>query len=159
MRCRCSLLVAKGRVISVRFESDAIQKRYLAPAIDPQRVVPPTGPESPQLEVHWKLTPPHDEFRIDYADPNVDFHCGGIKTTTTTTSAQRTSSIRRLRWKLPRTKEPRSKQRLPRNSSGSAVTTSSPTSFPTTRQKCSTGIVDSTALCREILQRPAAKTA
>lgn len=37
---------------------------------------PPTGPEPPRLEVHWKLTPPHDEFRIDYADPNTGFHCG-----------------------------------------------------------------------------------
>ena len=40
------------------------------------KVVPPTSPESPQLEVHWKLTPPHDEFRIDYADSNIEFHCG-----------------------------------------------------------------------------------
>jgi hypothetical protein len=70
------VLERQAEVVSVRFEPDAIQKRYLAAAVDPQRVVPPTGPESPQLEVHWKLTPPHDEFRIDYADPNVGFHCG-----------------------------------------------------------------------------------
>ena len=70
------VLERQAAVISVRFEPDAIQKRYLAAEIDPRRVVPPTGAESPQLEVHWKLTPPHDEFRIDYADPNVGFHCG-----------------------------------------------------------------------------------
>jgi len=70
------VLERQAEVTAVRFEPDAIQKRYLAAAIDPQRVVPPTGPESPQLEVHWKLTPPHDEFRIDYADPNSGFHCG-----------------------------------------------------------------------------------
>ncbi|MDB2224441.1 hypothetical protein PM023_07125 [Halorubrum ezzemoulense] len=70
------VLERQAEVTSARFEPDAIQKRYLAAAIDSQRVVPPTGSESPQLEVHWKLTPPHDEFRIDYADPNAEFHCG-----------------------------------------------------------------------------------
>jgi hypothetical protein len=70
------VLERQAEVISVWFEPDAIQKRYLAAEVDPQRVVPPTGPESPQLEIHWNLTPPHDEFRIDYADPNVGFHCG-----------------------------------------------------------------------------------
>lgn len=28
------------------------QKRYLVAGVDPRRVVPPTGPDSPQLEVH-----------------------------------------------------------------------------------------------------------
>lgn len=70
------VLERQAEIISVRFEPDAIQKRYLAAEIDPQRITPPTGPESPRLEVHWKLVPPHDEFRIDYADPNVGFHCG-----------------------------------------------------------------------------------
>ena len=70
------VLDRQAEVVAVRFEPDAIQKRYLAAAIDPRRVVPPTGPESPRLEVRWQLTPPYDEFRIDYADPNVDFHCG-----------------------------------------------------------------------------------
>ena len=71
-----NILSRQAEVVSVWFEPDTIQKRYLAAEIDPQRVVPPTGPEAPQLEVHWKLTPPHDEFRIDYADPNMEFHCG-----------------------------------------------------------------------------------
>jgi hypothetical protein len=70
------VLERQAEVTAVRFEPDAIQKRYLVAEIDPYRVVPPTGPESPQLEVHWKQAPPHDEFRIDYADPNTGFHCG-----------------------------------------------------------------------------------
>jgi hypothetical protein len=70
------VLERQAEVVSVWFEPDSIQKRYLSAEVDPQRVTPPTGPESPQLEVHWKLTPPNDEFRIDYADPNVGFHCG-----------------------------------------------------------------------------------
>jgi hypothetical protein len=70
------VLERQAEIVSVWFEPDSIQKRYLAARIDPQRVTPSTGPESPQVEVHWKLTSPHDEFRIDYADPNVGFHCG-----------------------------------------------------------------------------------
>jgi hypothetical protein len=70
------VLERQAEVTAVRFEPDAIQKRYLVAEIDPHRVVPPTGPESPRLEVHWKQTPPHDEFRVDYADPNTGFHCG-----------------------------------------------------------------------------------
>lgn len=70
------ILQRQAEIVSVWFEPDAIQKRYVAAEINPHRVMPPTGPESPQLEVHWKLTPPHDEFRIDYADPNTGFHCG-----------------------------------------------------------------------------------
>lgn len=70
------VLKRQAEVVSVWFEPDSIQKRYLTAEIDSQRVTPPTGPESPQLEVHWKLTPPHDELRIDYADPNVGCHCG-----------------------------------------------------------------------------------
>jgi len=60
----------------VQFEPDAIQKRYLRAEIDPGRVTPMTGPESPTLEVRWETTPPAERFRIDYHDPNVDFHCG-----------------------------------------------------------------------------------
>lgn len=70
------ILERQAGVVSVWFEPDAIQKRYLAAEVAPQRVVPSTGPDSPRLEVHWKLTPPHDVFRVDYADPNLDFHCG-----------------------------------------------------------------------------------
>ncbi|MCO8267429.1 hypothetical protein NKF06_12735 [Haloferax sp. AB510] len=70
------VLERQSEVVSVWYEPDAIQKRYLAAEVDPVRLVPPTGPEAPTIEVHWKLTPPHDEFRVDYADPNLEFHCG-----------------------------------------------------------------------------------
>jgi len=70
------VLERQAEVVTVRFEPDSIQRRYLAAEIDPSRVVPPTGPEAPSIEVHWKTTPPHNEFRIDYHDPNTGFHCG-----------------------------------------------------------------------------------
>lgn len=70
------ILERQAEVISVWFEPDAIQKRYLTAEVDPQRLDPSSGPDSPRLDVHWKLTPPHDEFRVDYADPNLEFHCG-----------------------------------------------------------------------------------
>ncbi|PSQ53219.1 hypothetical protein BRD20_03280 [Halobacteriales archaeon SW_8_65_20] len=70
------VLQRQVEVVSVWFEPDAIQKRFLAAEVDPHRVVPATGPDPPRVEVHWKLIPPHDEFRIDYADPNTAFHCG-----------------------------------------------------------------------------------
>ena len=38
------VLERQAEVVSVWFEPDAIQKRYLAAEIAPQRVVPPTGP-------------------------------------------------------------------------------------------------------------------
>ena len=70
------VLARQAETTAVRFEPDAIQKRYLAATVDPRRIDPPTGPESPRVEVRWKLTPPHDAFRIDYGDPNTNFHCG-----------------------------------------------------------------------------------
>lgn len=70
------ILNRQSEVVAVWFEPDAIQKRYLAAEIDPQRVDPPTGPAAPRLTVHWKRTTPHTEFRVDYADPNIPFHCG-----------------------------------------------------------------------------------
>ncbi len=70
------VLERQGEVRSVWYEPDAIQKRFLAAAVDPQRIVPPSGPDAPRVEVHWKLVVPHDVFRIDYADPNLPFHCG-----------------------------------------------------------------------------------
>lgn len=63
-------------VVRVWFEPDAIRKSYLAAEIDPSRVEPPTGPESPRLELRWETAPPHERFRVDYYDPNTGFHCG-----------------------------------------------------------------------------------
>lgn len=70
------VLGRRPELCAVRYEPDAIQKRYLSAEVDPRRVTPPTGPATPTVEVRWKTTPPHDEFRVDYADPNRGFHCG-----------------------------------------------------------------------------------
>ena len=70
------VLKRRAETTTVTYEPDSIQRRYLAAEIDPMRVVPATGPESPTLTVRWKTAPPHERFRIDYADPNTGFHCG-----------------------------------------------------------------------------------
>lgn len=70
------VLERQTAVVAVRFEPDAIQKRYLSAEIAPDRVTPPTGPKRPTLDVRWETAPPHDRFRVDYHDPNLDFHCG-----------------------------------------------------------------------------------
>lgn len=70
------VLARQPEIRESRYEPDAIQKRYLSAAVDPKLVSPQTGPVDPEVEVRWKLVPPHDEFRIDYHDPNLDVHCG-----------------------------------------------------------------------------------
>lgn len=70
------VLERQPAVVAVRFQPDAIQKRYLRAEVGQDRVDPPTGPERPTLEVRWETAPPHERFRVDYHDPNVDFHCG-----------------------------------------------------------------------------------
>lgn len=70
------VLKRQPEIVTIQYEPDAIQKRYLSASVDPNRVSPPTGPAPPTVEVRWKTSTPHDEFRIDYADPNLDFHCG-----------------------------------------------------------------------------------
>jgi hypothetical protein len=70
------ILERQPELSEVRYELDAIQKRYLSADVSPKRVHPPTGPAAPQVEVRWKLVRPHDEFRIDYYDTNLDLHCG-----------------------------------------------------------------------------------
>lgn len=70
------VLERRAETTVVTYEPDSVQRRYLAAEVDPERVVPPTGPEPPTLTVHWDTAPPHDSFRVDYADPNTGFHCG-----------------------------------------------------------------------------------
>lgn len=70
------VLERQSELAGVRYEPDEVQKRYLSAEVDPERIRPPTGPKPPQVEVRWKLVPPHDEYRIDYHDPNLDIHCG-----------------------------------------------------------------------------------
>lgn len=70
------VLDRQPEIESVRYEPDAIQKRFLVGVIEPTRVEPHTGPEPPTLEVRWITRPPHEHFRVDYEDPNLAFHCG-----------------------------------------------------------------------------------
>lgn len=60
----------------VYYQPSVAEKRYLEATVDPDRLDPPAGPGSPTITVRWRRDQPHDEFRIDYADPNVAFHCG-----------------------------------------------------------------------------------
>lgn len=60
----------------VHYRPSTADKRYLEAYIEPDRVDPPTGPDAPTITVKWTRRVPHDEFRIDYLDPNIEFHCG-----------------------------------------------------------------------------------
>lgn len=60
----------------VHYRPSTAERRYLEAFVHPDRLDPPAGPETPSITVRWARRPPHDEFRIDYADPNVDVHCG-----------------------------------------------------------------------------------
>lgn len=115
------ILQRQAEVVSVWFEPDAIQKRYVAAEVDPQRVIPSTGPEPLHVEVHWKLTPhttsSESTTQTQIRDSTVD----GTKMKTTMISAQHTSSTRWLQWNAQNTTESFSKLNHRRNSSGSAV--------------------------------------
>lgn len=63
-------------VTTVSYEPDGIVKRYLRAAIAPNRVDPPTGPESPRLDVAWRFVDEESYYRIHYADPNTGLNCG-----------------------------------------------------------------------------------
>jgi hypothetical protein len=69
------ILRRQPEITATRYEPDAVQQRYLVASVAPARVNPPTGPESPQVEVRWRVGP-SPRFRIDYTDPNTGFHCG-----------------------------------------------------------------------------------
>ena len=40
---------------NVVYKPDSIVKRYLQAKVDPDRIVPPTGPQSPTLDVEWRF--------------------------------------------------------------------------------------------------------
>lgn len=63
-------------VTSVGYEPDSIVKKFVRAKIDPNRVVPATGPEPPMLDVEWRFDGDDQQFRIHYADPNTGFNCG-----------------------------------------------------------------------------------
>lgn len=61
---------------TVTYEPDSIVKQFLRAEIDPGRVEPPTGPESPTLDVEWRFIEGSQYYRIHYADPNTGFNGG-----------------------------------------------------------------------------------
>ncbi|ADE02428.1 hypothetical protein JK354_17375 [Haloferax volcanii] len=63
-------------VTSVSYEPDSIVKKFIQAELDPNRVVPATGPEPPTLDVEWRFVGDEPQFRIHYADPNTGFNCG-----------------------------------------------------------------------------------
>lgn len=63
-------------VTTVAYEPDSIVKQFLRAQIDPSRVVPPTGPESPTLDIEWRFVEDEPYYRIHYADSNTRFKCG-----------------------------------------------------------------------------------
>ena len=66
------ILETRPEITSVEYVPDSIQKRALSARCDPHIVRPVTGPEAPILTV----TLHENKFRIDYHDPNEEFHCG-----------------------------------------------------------------------------------
>lgn len=63
-------------VTTVTYEPDSIIKRFLRAHIDPDRLIPPTGPGSPTLDVEWRFVDDEHYYRIHYVDPNTGFNCG-----------------------------------------------------------------------------------
>ncbi|MCD2200968.1 hypothetical protein LPA44_13845 [Halobacterium sp. KA-4] len=63
-------------VTTVAYEPDSIVKQFLRAQIDPSRVVPLTGPESPTLDIEWRFVEDEPYYRIHYADSNTGFNCG-----------------------------------------------------------------------------------
>ncbi|PSQ15199.1 hypothetical protein BRD02_07085 [Halobacteriales archaeon QS_8_69_73] len=61
---------------NVVYKPDSIVKRYLQAEVDPERVVPSTGPHFPTLDVEWRFFGDEWSYRIHYADPNTGFNCG-----------------------------------------------------------------------------------
>jgi hypothetical protein len=60
----------------VRYQPSVAEKRYLEATVASERLDDVVGPESPRVTVRWTRDPPYDEYRVDFSDPNVDFHCG-----------------------------------------------------------------------------------
>jgi hypothetical protein len=70
------VLQRQPTVAAVTYQPDSIVKRFLRAHVDAERVVPPTGPESPTIDVEWRFTTDEQQYRIHYADPNTGFNCG-----------------------------------------------------------------------------------
>jgi hypothetical protein len=70
------VLQRQPEVTTVTYQPDSIRKRFLRAGVGPDRVDPPTGPESPTLDVEWRFADGESQYRIHYADPNTGFSCG-----------------------------------------------------------------------------------
>ena len=64
------------KITTVGFEPDSISKEFIRAAVAPDRIEPPSGPDSPLLEVEWRFRRDTEYYRIHYADPNTGFNCG-----------------------------------------------------------------------------------
>lgn len=60
----------------VAYVPNDIEARQLKATFDPERLDPRTGPDAPELLVEWYRQTPHDWFRVNYSDPNTEFHAG-----------------------------------------------------------------------------------
>jgi len=63
-------------VTTVEFEPDSISKEFIRATVAPSRIEPPTGPDSPIIDVEWRFRGETEYYRIHYADPNTGFNCG-----------------------------------------------------------------------------------
>jgi hypothetical protein len=63
-------------ISAVAYVPNDIEARQLKATFDPERLDPPTGPDAPELLVEWYRQTPHDWFRVNYSDPNTEFHAG-----------------------------------------------------------------------------------
>ncbi|WP_254863700.1 hypothetical protein [Halovivax gelatinilyticus] len=61
---------------SVEYRPDPVEATSLCGVFDPNRLDPPTGPDDPEVTIVWVRSTPHDWFRVDYVDPNTNFHAG-----------------------------------------------------------------------------------
>lgn len=63
-------------ITTVEYFPDTVEASRLRAVFDPNRLTPPTRPQAPELEITWYRQTPHDWFRVNYSDPNTEFHAG-----------------------------------------------------------------------------------
>lgn len=64
------------KITTVEFEPDSISKEFIRANVAPARIDPPTGPDSPVIDVEWRFQRDTEYYRIHFADPNSGFNCG-----------------------------------------------------------------------------------
>lgn len=63
-------------ITTIEYIPDDVTATALRAVFDPDRLEPPTGPNAPALSIKWYRQSPHDWFRVDFTDPNTEFHAG-----------------------------------------------------------------------------------